>query len=114
MSDKDFAVGAIAGVPAFGALNKKPPYLVTLEDASGKKNSFQKFITLDKPDTQNGFLMTKGFFTESSEDEIIKNFNDLLTATSKDLIIDVWFPWHRVVSVRSLVFNANKATNISR
>lgn len=114
MSDKDFAIGAIAGIPTVGALNKKPPYLVVLEDPSGKKNSCQKFLTLDKPDSQNGFLMVKGFFTECAEEEIIKNFSDILTATPKDTIIEVWLPWHRVVSVRSLVFSANKVTSLSR
>jgi hypothetical protein len=114
MSDKDFSVGAIVGVPTVGALNKKPIYLLTLEDASGKKNSFQRFIALDKPDSQNGFLMTKGIFSELSEEEITKNFSEILTATPKELILDVWFPWHRIISVRSLVFNANKVATLNK
>jgi hypothetical protein len=108
MTDKDFAVATIAGIPQVGGVNRKPTYLVLLEDTSGKKNSYQKFIALDKPDSQNGFIMTKGFFCDLSEDEIFKTFADILTRTPKEAILDVWFPWHRVCSVRSLVFNANK------
>ena len=114
MSDKDFTVRAIVSVPTIGALNKKPIYLITLEDSSGKKNSFQRFIALDKPDSQTGFLMVKGIFSELAEEEITKNFSDILTAAPKELILDVWFPWHRVVSVRSLVFNANKPATINK
>lgn len=114
MSDKDFTVGAVMGVPTGGALNKKPSYLLTLEDSSGKKGALQRFVTIDKPDSQNGFLMVKGIFSEMSEEEIIKKFSDLLTTTPKELIVDIWFPWHRVISVKSLVFNANKITNINK
>lgn len=105
MTDKDYTVVAIAGLPTVAAVNKKPIYLIYL---STNKTTFQKFIAIDKPDSQNGFISTKGFFTELPEDEIIKTFNDLLTQTPKELILDMWFPWHRVHSVRSLVFNANK------
>ena len=74
--------------------------------------NYQKFITIDKPDSQNGFITAKGFFTECTEDEIIKTFLELLTSTPKELILDMWFPWHRVVSIRSLIFNANKAATL--
>ena len=114
MSDKDFTVGAVMSVPTIGSLNKKPVYLITLEDSSGKKNSFQKFISLDKPDSQNGFLMAKGIYSDLSEDEIIKNFSEVLTTAPKEHILDIWLPWHRVVSVRSLVFNANKPATINK
>lgn len=114
MSDKDFTIGAVMSVPTISAVNKKPIYLITLEDSSGKKNSFQKFISLDKPDSQNGFLLVKGIYSELSEEEIIKNFSDVLTAAPKELIIDIWLPWHRILSVRSLIFNANKHSTISK
>jgi hypothetical protein len=112
MSDKDFNVSAISSFPAVATVSKKPLYLVTLEPSGKKGGSYQKFIAIDKPDSQNGFITAKGFFTESPEDEVIKTFSELLTSTPKELILDMWFPWHRVVSVRSLVFNANKATTL--
>lgn len=108
MSDKDYTVGAIVGVPATGSLSKKPSYLLTLEDSAGKKGSCQRFITIDKPDSQNGFLMAKGIFSDMSEEEVNKKFADVLTSAPKELILDIWFPWHRIISVKSLVFNANK------
>lgn len=114
MSDKDFTIGAVVGIPTAGSLNKKPSYLLTLEDSSGKKGACQRFITIDKPDSQNGFLMAKGIFSEMSEEEIMKKFSDALTNAPKEVIVDVWFPWHRVISVKSLVFNANKLTTINK
>ncbi len=113
MSDKDFSVGAIASIPTFGALNKKPIYLISLEDTSSKKgaSNCQRFISLDKPDSQNGFILAKGIFSDCSEEEISKTFSDILTSAPKEAILDMWFPWHRVLSIRSLVFNANKTIN---
>lgn len=104
MTDRDYAVGAVGMIPTAGAINKKPIYLIHLSH----KTTFQKFIAIDKPDSQNGFISTKGFFTDLPEEEVIKTFSELLTQTPKELILDMWFPWHRVHSVRSLVFNANK------
>lgn len=106
-SDKDYVVSSV-GVPmVIGAINKKPLYLVTL--TSEAKKPQEKFISIDRPDSQNGFIFAKGFFSDLDSEEIIKTFSDLLTKTPKELILDMWFPWHRVCSVRSLVFNANKA-----
>lgn len=110
--DKDYSVGAVSNLPTFGTISKKPSYLITLEDSSGKKNSFQRFISIDKPDSQSGFILVKGIFTDSSEEDIVKKFSDLLTSTPKESILEIWFPWHRVISVRSLVFNANKIQNL--
>lgn len=113
MSDKDFTVNTVSGFPAVASVNKKPIYLVTLDDpGSSKKNSFQKFIAIDKPDSQNGFIMAKGIFTDLPDEEIIKTFFEVLTSSPKELILDMWFPWHRVLSVRSLVFNANKLATL--
>ncbi|CAB4197070.1 hypothetical protein UFOVP1290_590 [uncultured Caudovirales phage] len=102
MADSDIAVGVTAQLPAMGAINKKPSYLIILEN--GK--SFKKFITLDKPELLNGFLQVKGIYSDSSEDEIIKSFSDILTNSPKEFILDVMLPWHKICSVRSLVFRA--------
>ena len=88
---------------------KKPPYLITLDDgATGKTRNFQRFISLDKPESINGFIQVKGIFCDKNEDEIIKSFLDILTDTSKDLILEMMFPLHRIHSIRSLVFKAVK------
>jgi hypothetical protein len=88
---------------------KKPPFLITLDDGvTGKTRNFQRFISLDKPLSENGFIQVKGIFSDKDEDEIIKGFTDILTGTSKELILEMMFPLHRVYSIRSLVFNAVK------
>jgi len=88
---------------------KKPPYLVTLEDGmKGKERVFQRFISLDKPMSENGFVQVKGIFCDKDEEEIIKSFTDILTSTPKELHLEMMFPLHRIYHIRSLVFNAVK------
>jgi Icc-related predicted phosphoesterase len=102
----DVAVSVTTFVPTGTKLSSKPSYLVILEDNSGKNKTTKRFITLDKPDLLNGFISVKGFFSELSEEEISNQLSDLLTNTKKELIIEVMFPWHKICSVRSLIFKA--------
>jgi hypothetical protein len=111
MSEKDFSVG-ITGMPAVGQISKKPSYLIELEPTDKKSVASKHFITLDKPDFQNNFVQAKGIFSDSTADDIIKNYNDILTAAGREAIIDIMFPTHRIRSVRSLVFNANKQSTL--
>lgn len=94
---------------------KKPPFLIVLDDGvSGKTRNFQRFISLDKPESINGFIQVKGIFCDKDEDEIIKTFGDILTNTPKELHLEMMFPLHRIYSIRSLVFNAVKSvTNVT-
>ena len=94
---------------------KKPPYLITLDDGvTGKTRNFQRFISLDKPESINGFIQVKGIFCDKDEDEIIKTFADILTTSPKELTLEMMFPLHRIHSIRSLVFNAVKSvTNVN-
>jgi|WetSurMetagenome_2_1015567.scaffolds.fasta_scaffold680452_2 hypothetical protein len=101
MSDKDLAIGVTA-LPTVGNLRQKPSYLITLEH--GK--SVKRFITMDKPEIQNGFVQAKGIYSNLEEDEIVQKYMDLLTESSKELILEMMFPVYRVVSIRSLVFRA--------
>ena len=88
---------------------KKPPFLVTLDEGMvGKTRTFSRFISLDKPESINGFIQVKGIFCDKEEEEIIKTFSDILTSTSKELYLEMMFPLHRIHSIRSLVFNALK------
>lgn len=104
MSDKDIAINITSGPLATGVLGKKPAYLVTLQ--SETKNKYVKFITIDKPDLLNGFIYVKGFYCDLDEDEIVKKYTEMLTAISKDLILEMMLPWHKICSIRSLVFKA--------
>jgi len=103
MSGNDIAV-AVTGLSGTVAVSKKPSYLILMEDSSSKSKNVKKFITLDKPELLQGFVQVKGFFSDAPEEEIIKNFVDLLTSTSKDLILEVLIPWHKISYMRSLVF----------
>lgn len=98
----DIAI-SVSGLPNMAVVSKKPPYLIILEDNT-KNKIIRKFITLDKPELLQGFVQVKGFFSDASEDEIIKNFSDLLTSVSKDLVLEVLIPWHKISYMRSLVF----------
>lgn len=94
---------------------KKPPYLVTLTPTTEKSKSLQKFISLDKPESLNGFIQVKGIYCDHSEEEIIKNFAEILASSPKELILEMLFPLHRIISIRSLVFNAVKnVTNVTQ
>lgn len=105
MTDKDIAIAAI-GVPPVGALNKKPPHLILLEDEK-KKGAVKKFITTDKPDIgTNGFVQAKGFFSVADEETIAASFTDLLSSAKKEEFMEMMFPIHRVINIRNLVFRA--------
>lgn len=104
----DFAVGATSAIPQVGGLNKKPNYLITLNEPN--KKNFSYFITIDKPDLLQGLIQTKGIYSEFNEDHIINNLNEVLTNIKKELILEVMLPWHRIHSIRSLVFNAVKTS----
>lgn len=113
MSEKDFAVSSV-GLPSVASPPKKPCYLVSLTDASGKAKAVKHFVALDKPDSLNGFINTKGFYSDESEEDIVKGFVELVSSAPKESILDMSFPWHRVLSIRSLVFNANKPSTLVR
>src|SRR5574338_359671 len=111
--EKDFAIGSVGVPTGIGAVSKKPPYLVALENPSGK-GKLVHFISLDKPDLLNGFIQAKGIYVEVSETKVIKTFSEIIAETPKEEILDMMFPWHRVHSIRSLVFNANKPVTLLR
>ncbi len=113
MSDKDFAI-SVTGAPAVGTISRKPSYLVTLEDPSGKGKTkgVSRFITLDKPDMQNGFIQVKGIYSDLPEEEIVATFLEILSGTPKEALLDMMFPVQKICSIRSLVFNANKPSSL--
>jgi hypothetical protein len=88
---------------------KKPPFLITLLTSGMKSSSKELFISLDKPQSENGFVQVKGIFCDKDEEEIIRNFSEILTSTSKELYLEMMFPLHRIYHIRSLVFNAVKS-----
>jgi hypothetical protein len=111
MSEKDFGV-SVTGIPQVGQVSKKPRYLIVLSDQVGKGSLVSRFISIDKPDLLNGFIQVKGFFSDLSDEVISKTFVDLVESTPKESIVDMMFPWHRIHSIKSLVFNANKLSTL--
>lgn len=111
MTEKDFTIG-VTGAPNVGQISKKPCYLVVL--LGGTKKGGNNFISLDKPELLTDFIQVKGFFSDSSEDEISKKFVEIVANTPKENIVDMMFPSHRVFSIKSLVFNANKPSTLVR
>ena len=105
-NDKDFTVNAVGSLANTVQVSKKPSYLITLDLGKTKKNTY--FVSIDKPDFLDGFVQVKGFFSDDEEADIINNISNLLTSLKKELICEMMFPWHKICSVRSLVFNAVK------
>lgn len=62
------------------------------------------FVTFGKLDFVPGFVLAKGFFSDSSPDEIMKNIDALLTSVNKDLVYEMYLPVHRVESIKSCVY----------
>ena len=110
---KDFVIG-VTGTPTVSNVLKKPSYLITLEAPKGKSKIISYFITIDKPDLQVNFIQAKGFYSELDEDDIVNRFADIVRDTAKENIMEMMFPTHRIFSIRSLVFNANKQSTLIR
>ena len=104
----DIAVEVSNRVPNGSVITTKPSYLITLENNLGKTKSLRYFITLDRPELLNGFVQVKGIFVDNdvTEEEIISKFSSILTNSAKDLFLEVLLPWHKICSIRSLVFKA--------
>lgn len=108
MTDRDLSIPMTALPPA-GAISKKPPHLILLEDTSSTKSKLatKKFITTDKPDIMiNGIIQAKGIFVEVDELEIAGSFSELLLSAKKEDYMEMMFPLHRVINIRNLVFKA--------
>lgn len=102
--------GGMAILPSGTPTKRIPTYLIMLERKQGQKQIIEHFVSIDKPQSENGFLQAKGFYcNDKTEEEIVKGFNELLSTTPKENILEMMFPIHRIISVRSLVFNAVKS-----
>lgn len=118
-NDKDLAVGPIgmqvpggaiyaSGIQANNAISKRPTYLVHLDVGPKSKGNF--FVSLDKPELQSGFIQVKGFYTdENSEETIASSFQEMIRNATKEQIVDIFLPWHRIHNIRNLVFVSNKS-----
>lgn len=105
MSNDDIAISPVGLVNKVVTSNK-PSYLVMLEELVKGKPVVKNFITLDRPDTEAAYVKVKGFYTDAGEEEVIENYQGLLTNASRDVIVEMMIPWVRIHKIRSLVFKA--------
>lgn len=106
--NKDLVISAQMRVPDGTVISAKPCYLLTLTEKTGSGKTLQqrRFITLELPAMQTSFVQTKGFYTEATEEEVILNFRTIIQMTEKDQMLELYLPWHSILSIRSLVFKA--------
>lgn len=97
---KDLVIASTLNVPTGAAQQIKPCYLVKV--LNGKKT--QLFIAIGEPKFEPAFVQGKGFFTEEAEEEVIANYQKLVGGVEKSSMVEMWFPWHVVSFVRSLVY----------
>jgi len=109
MSDKDYAIAATARVVSGSPILAKPAHLITFVQPATGKSKQKFFITIEKPEFEDQFVHVKGMFSEASEEEINNTFSEVLTEATKDsTIVEMYFPIHRISSVKNLVFRSNK------
>jgi hypothetical protein len=111
MPEKDYGV-SVTGIPQVGQISKKPCYLITLVDGTGKSSVATHFIAMDTPGFESHFIKVKGIYSDSTEEEITKKFSEIVSGVPRESIVDIMFPVHRVHSIRSLVFNAHKPSTL--
>lgn len=89
----DIAVGTV-GLPTVGSTLRKPTYLLKVID----KKAQVCFLSVDRPQFENGFVLVKGCFIGSED--------DANSTIEKDSIVEMYFPNHGVVSIKNLVYKA--------
>lgn len=89
------------GLPNYNVVKSNyKSYLIALVD--GKKVC--KFITINQPEFVAGFIQVKGFFSEATEEDIVKNYSSITQATNNEKIVEIYFPNHRILNIRSLIY----------
>jgi hypothetical protein len=96
----DIAIGTV-NLPNPGVVSRKPPHLIIL--SKGKIE--QLFVSLDKPEILNAFIVCKGFYTDKNSVDSIE-INKLINDTSKEKIEELMLPIHRVLEIKNLYFKA--------
>lgn len=99
---EDIAIQPVKSSNLINLGSVKTIFLIVVEQ--NKKNKL--FLTIDRPDLQNSFVQAKGFFVDFSEEEASSNYNNILTNTSKDVIVEVILPWHKISIIKNLIFKA--------
>jgi len=103
MSDKDVVITAQTRAPDGTSISARPCYLLTVTEM--KKTNH--FVALDLPDmSRAACVQVKGFYSDQPEEIIVANYKGLSSEMDKSSIIEMYFPWHSINKIRSLVFKA--------
>lgn len=108
MSDKDINVQSTGFVPQTVPIIPKPPWLIFLKTQK-KQPKFclsEYFISLEKPLTEGNLLNCKGLFVDKTEDEILKNWQGILTSYKKEDIIELSVPVNEIFLIRNLGYKS--------
>jgi len=107
MTDTITAIPVSNKVPDGSIISTKPAHLVSVAMSGGKIKKM--FIALERPVLEISHIQTKGFFVENTEENILENWTEIVKNTDKALHTEMYFPWHSVIYIRNLVYNANKS-----
>ncbi len=101
---KDIHVSSVNVLTSAVAL--KPTYLVKLLPEGKAKP--QLFVAIELPKFDVAYVQAKGFFYDGDEADIVTNYMAIIAETDKSVLTEMWFPWHSIKSVKSLIFKGNK------
>lgn len=107
MSEKDLVIQHTLNVPAGAIISQKPCYLLKLVP-EGKKTA-KLFFSVEQPKFETSFVQVKGFFYEGEEETVYRQYNEINASSDKGTHVEMWFPWHAIQSIRSLVFKGDKS-----
>lgn len=96
---KDIAIQSTFRVPDGSVSPTKPCYAVIFTVGPS-------FIALELPLMEASHIKAKGFFIKADEDNIAKNFPELISTMTKDKsnVVEMYFPWTKVHHIRNLVY----------
>jgi len=103
---KDIHISSTLNIPS-AMTPSKPSYLVKLlPELKGKP---RLFVAIELPKFDTSYIQVKGFFYEGEESDIVTNYAVRIAEADKSNFVEMWFPWHGIINVKSLIFKGNKA-----
>ncbi len=103
---KDIHIASNLNIPV-AMTASKPCYLVKFLPEGKAKGKL--FVAIELPKFETTFIQAKGFFFEGEEADIVTNYAARIAEVDKSALVEMWFPWHSLASVKSLIFKGNKA-----
>jgi hypothetical protein len=92
------------GITSKPHTSSKPSHLIVFEDVA--KGKVKKFITLDRPEGNGHLIQAKGVLTDLKEEEVQLTYQEVLTSSPRESIMELMIPCSRIFYIRSLVFKA--------